>query len=649
MIRSVSALLAVLTLSPAASAQWDSIPHESANPVTAAGFVVVHENAAGVHAFSSMSRKWTPIAPPGASIEGVGDWCVLTQDSINEFTGYSARMNASSTQLMDDVVATFVDDDVALVVASIPGFGFRCAAYSAQFNTWDIVSLGPGFSLSDIAVSRFVIGLKEGNVVHGFAARVPAWSTTSTVPPIASLVADGNVLVADATSEITAFSGIRGTWAAAPTPHPIDNLMVDHNVAYLRALNGLDYNACGYSAYNAAWVTSSVLHFFGTATEAISDNVVRVQSTDPLKAFEAFGARPGAAWDLVTGTIVPLALEEDYTVVEFNVRRLYGFSGVCGGTWQSETTCGPSIPLGTPAHLGVFEEGPLHHFFRPADNTWDPPTLYFSSPPVNVTDATWDVRQGTFQAHASRWSGLSTGPAVPPDPFAVTSGGSFIAHQQLAGAGVGDVYLYDERCDEWPAPFNPGVGATLVADRNALVAHFGTTAAGPVWGYSVQRADWTSPAAVTPLTLAPTVEENVAWLVDGAGDLWGFSTPNEGHVWHQWPNGTEYHVSGGGNLPFLGYSVVGDPTVPEFAFTWASLNKIPGLLLPPIAGLFCLDPSPLFTIGPLGFVDASCLVSARLPVGPAPTCFQVWLQSLLWDSGTGALRWAERCDPGWFF
>ena len=40
----------------------------------------------------------------------------------------------------------------------------------------------------------------------------------------------------------------------------------------------------------------------------------------------------------------------------------------------------------------------------------------------------------------------------------------------------------------------------------------------------------------------------------------------------------------------------------------------------------------------------------RVPI-PAgfPSCLQLWFQSILWDSGSGALRWAERCDPAWFF
>lgn len=644
------ALAPVLAMAGAAptSAQWDAIPHDPTNPVLAGGSLLVHDNGSGVHAFSPVARKWTNIAPSGSIILGVGDWCTLVQDAAG-FTAYSSRLNDSAFLPFNTPVFMAVEDDVCLVVDFIPGLGHRAHAYSAQYNAWVGTDFSATLALTDIAMSRFVIGVKDGTTLKGFGARTNGWTTTIASTPPTAIFADGNVVVCDATTEMEAFSGVLGGWATSPTVFPLDNLLVDHNVAYVRALDGVDFNGCGYSAYTGTWTTSPTVHPFGTTTEDISDNVVRIESTLVTQKFEAFGARPGN-WAQIAGTYIPLALDEDYAVIEFNFRRLDAFSGLCGGTWVQETTCGPSIPLGTPDHIALLEEGPLHHTFRPGENLWEPPQLYFGAPPVNVADAVWDVRDigGAFEAIPTRWPGPNVGALIPPVLFSTVGDGSYVAHQQLLGAGAGNVYLFDERCDQWPAPFNPGFGATLEADRNALVAHFGTTGAAPVWGYSVQRGDWTSPAAATPLSVTPTLDENVAWMVDGAGDLWGFGTPNENHVWFDWPNGTEYHVSGG-NAPYLGLSVQGSPG--DLAFVYVSAAKLnPGLVFPPVIGLLCIDPTFAVGLGPLGVIDADCLIEGRYPLPTLfPTCFQLWFQGLRFDPVTLVLEWAERCEPAWFF
>ena len=273
---------------------------------------------------------------------------------------------------------------------------------------------------------------------------------------------------------------------------------------------------------------------------------------------------------------------------------------------------------------------------------------------VTGEDDVTDVRGGGFRGNASRWGGWTGGPAVPAAPFATTSSGAVIAHQQLAGAGIGDIYVFDERCDMWPAPFNPGLVSLLTPGRNLVISDPGGVPGGPVHGYSVQRGDWTSPGPIaTPLAIAPTAEENVAWCVDGAGLLWGFASPNVGHVYFAWPNGTEYHVSGalaGTTVaPILGYSVLGIPFTTG-AFALISTDKIAPVAIPPIAGFVCLDLSWFANLGFLGVTDADCLRERLFKVpNPIGNCLQFWMQPLSYNFGSGISTFEHRCDPVWFF
>jgi len=439
----------------------------------------------------------------------------------------------------------------------------------------------------------------------------------------------------------------------APAP------LLDHNVAYVRVPAPPGIAGCAYSAYDATWTPSPVVHLPGLVAELISDNVVRLEDPDPAIRFEAFGARP-ALWATLGGDFVDIILDEDYTVVQDTTNmRVAGFSGLCRGMWVPNPTPSglPTASIGAPDHMGYFlEGGATLHVFQPTIDAWTPPIGLVAGAIPFAEDAVCDVRGGTFLANASRWGTWNAGPATPAAPFATTTGGSVIAHQQLGGAGVGDIYVFDERCDMWPAPFNPGAVTTLTAGRNLLVSDPGAGGAGPVHGYSVQRGDWTTPGPIaTPLAVGPTADENVAWLVDGSGRLWGFGSPNIGHVYYAWPNGTEYHNSGNVagavvGTPILGYSILGTPGVTG-AFGIAAFSKIwPPLALPPILGLVCIDLTLFVNLGFFGVTDADCLREKLVPIpNPVGGCFSIWLQPLSFDFFAGTSTWEHRCDPAWFY
>jgi hypothetical protein len=580
----------------------------------------------------------------------------------NVIRGYSARRNSSAVITVVNPTIVRVEDDVALVVDSAsPDTAW---AYSAVTNTWSSVVMTTPIQPFNVATSRFVIGIQDGLFLHGFSARRAVWDSIVFTDPPGLPLADGNVVLVDlvgptgvGATRMAAFSGVRGIWALSPLFSPLPPIFgLDHNVAYVETMiAGLTHYAA-YTAYDAAWITSTVGHPPGSATATIRDNLVLVEDSIQSQRYEAFGARP-ALWATLAGDFKAIMVDEDYAIVERATQvDMYGFSGVCGATWVPALTGTPAFPLGSPDHMGALIEGTRLHVFEPAMNTWGPVTTPPASAVVTVEDTVIDVRDLAFEACAGRWGGWVTGAAVPAQPFAIASGGSLVAHQQTAGVGAGDIYVFDERCDMWPtAPFNPGVVSPMTAGRNQLLVHPAAGGNGPVFGYSVQRGDWTTPGPITtPLAVQPVPEENVAWLVDASNQLWAFGSPNKGHVYYAWPNGTEYHISGNilgtALVPRFGYSILGVP------FTTGSFGIIstgvfcPGFPLTGFLGFVCIDLTWFSNLGFFGITDADCLREKLVNVpNPVGNCLQLWLQPLTYDFGLLTWTWEHRCDPAWFF
>ncbi|MFT5284220.1 MAG: hypothetical protein ACI8TQ_000376 [Planctomycetota bacterium] len=661
--------VALTFLTSTTSAQWDDIPHVAGSPVFEDGFIVIHENGSGINAFSAAAQKWSTVSPPGSSLLGFGDWTMLTDEPASgTFRGYSARRNASATILQFNPIMTVVDDDVILVINSGPG-GIIAHGYSAVRNVWTSMPLTTIPTAADVAVSRFVIGIRDNDRYHGFAARSATWDSISVPNGGDVPIADGNTVLVNlfdvvggsGIPRMGAFSGVKGVWSLSPFYEFPPAPQLDHNVAYVRVRSTTPgmFSGSSYSAYDAAWVTSPVLHFATTVTETLTDNVVQIEDTNPAIRYEAFGARP-ATWSLLAGNFASIVQDEDYTIVRRNSNaEIFGFSGVCGGTWVPEPTPSGalSIPVGTPDHMISLLEGPSLHTFRPAMNTWDPVVVTPASAVITGEDCLTDIRDAGIRGNAGRWPGWVGGPALPAAPFATTSAGSVIAHQQLGGGGVGDIYAFDERCDMFVPPFNPGLVTTLTAARNVIVSS-STLPGSPVHGYSVQRGDWITPGPIpTPLLVPPTADENVAWLVDGTGRLWGFGSPNVGHVYYAWPNGTEYHVSGApvgtpaGSplIPTLGYSIKGIPGTTG-AFALISPAKVPPFVFVPFLGFVCIDLASFTNLGFFGVTDPDCL-RERIKVVPLPlpTCIQLWMQPVSFNFGSGLYTFEHRCDPVWFF
>lgn len=659
-IRILRAAVCALIVSALVPAQWDALPFDASGPVVAEGFLVVHEKPDGVWAFSAAARHWTRISPAGATILGTGDWVATTQES-GGVRGYSARRNDSALLPVPRPQRVVVDDDVAVVIA-----GRTAHAYSAQTNTWVALAMTTAPDQQDIAVSRFVVVIRDDRFYHGFAARTGAWSSFSASVPGEPPLADGNTAVADlfdrsaetGIRHVAAFSGVRGYWTLSPLYFEPYRLRLDHNVAVIGVpVSGPTFRACAYSTYTGAWITSSAQHDQGDFTTRIGDNLVRLEDVRRSPRFEAFGARPGRAWQGHDAGI-DLASDEDVSLLwDPGAQRLVAFGGLRDGTWTvSGPVGGSGFPtvVGSPDHMALLRSGTGQlHAYVPALNRWVAPFIPLASSSITAEDAVADVfdtRDDTLIGCAARWGGWVRGPSLPGASFLVTPAGSVIAHQEISGPRLGDIHLFDERANAW-STFSVGGPSSIVPGRNLLVTHSGMLP-GPVWGYSVQRGDWTSPPLTPPLRVTPNAEENVAWLVDGADRLWAFGSPGDGHVWTAWPNGTEYLPSDptpGATLGArLATSIQGSGVT---ALTLLAPRPLfPGLTIPGFAGRLCLDPTTLLPVGLPVVVDADHLAEVFVPITSRLAAgVSLWLQPLMLDPAPGPLRFGTRCDAAWFF
>ncbi|MEZ5966513.1 MAG: hypothetical protein R3F56_21940 [Planctomycetota bacterium] len=642
--RVIAVLLAQLVCTPAASAQWTSLPSTPTSEVIDEGFHVTVVGDSEVHVFSAMTRAWRNL---GAYVDisntervMTGDWTVLIKrPGLNAFTAYSARLD----QCADIVVPLApshvrVEDDVIFLYG-----GGVASAYSAQTNGWDSVPVTSKYALVS---SRFVVGVigsqqQAGVFTHGFSARYGQWVS---YPGGANdtLAADGNVLLAKPggpPGAVHAFSGVLGTWSVSPAQHAQSAPVLDHNVAYIRAESTLYAGGatCGYSAYSGVWQLDGPAR----PDTLLTANVVLVKTinSDP-RVYRAFGARPAVWATLVVPGGVELPVEfadEDWVVVaDKNAHVLHAFSGLCGGDWFSEAYGGSVTVLSSAGRgadslaLGRDTTGVIHTF-SPQHAAWAPP------PPVSGTlllvGACYSVVEtaDARYAYSSRHNVWVAGP--PKDPGAVHVWGASSSAFIGLDTNSRDVVAWHERYGAWLHASLPGAGSpSFAGNRNVVVVDASSLVpAGPVLGFSAQRGDFVAaPAGVGAPIASPVAEENVAWFRTADNAIHAFGSPADSHTWFQWPLGTEYQVTRSAAPPApVKLMLRGAAGAPAFVII-ALAPLYPGKPVPGFCGSLLLDPSslillPLATIGGNGMLPAP----VEIPLPGFPVCAGLWTQGIV--------------------
>jgi hypothetical protein len=220
--------------------------------------------------------------------------------------------------------------------------------------------------------------------------------------------------------------------------------------------------------------------------------------------------------------------------------------------------------------------------------------------------------------------------------------------------------VYNGRTDKvsepfFAHPFLPSLDlGSETSDCNMVLARYSDSAGAglDVFAYSAQRGDWTSPGPHVYADSA-VAGENVLWLEDG-GKLWAFGSLCEGHVWYDWPNGTEYHIPDDGlsaHVPELRYSLRAEPGSVFALYASSGLLSTPLSLLPSGEHLW-LDFSAILLLSPLGSFGAATadgLIQAAFPIPAGLQPVKHFFFQPLILNGMNQVYLGNRFDPAWIF
>ena len=632
--------LAALLLAPVAAAQhFDSVTLDPANPVHAESCLVLHDDGTDLQAFSAFDQTWQAIAPSGQIVVGTGDFCALTRTPGFAYQAWSARRNVMvPAPALGPFTHVRVEDDVILLVDS----GAAAHAFSAHTGTWASIPVFGAIPPANVATSRFVAGVLDGNTLNAFAARTGTWAAFAA-PTVLPPLADGNTLVADITTgggqRALAFSGVLGVFATSPLAHGTNVTLLDHDVAFMRGDAAVGWRDVGYSAYEGVWVPSPHLHPAGiNVTVSLTDKVVFTE--EPGMHFAAFGTRP-AVWDNLPGSFALFDSDEDLVIIDDLGGTLLGFSGLSVGVFVPAAFTSPvnlgAIGAGEYEHVAGIQDptAGLVRAFSPANNAWSPAAPTSTSAIPVFDDAVGmviDPGSGTpISGYGARNNAWANG-IVPSATATFDQSGSVLA--VLDGT---DVAVWNERCGSWDT-FSFLATPTAYLGRNYALLDSGTLDA---WSLHRQELVAAPTSVAYPLGSVVT-EENVAHFTDAAGLLWAFGSPGEVQMWHQYPNGTEVRTFDVVAAPtFLDYSVQADPG--DLVLSMWSLNPT----CPPAATAL----GPLWLAGPLNVLGVSVAPGDFHAHFPLPavgvTTFDLWFQAAVFDGVVWTLT--NNADPAWLY
>jgi hypothetical protein len=677
----LSLCLGLLSAGPALS-QWAQLPGASGSDLHVEGFLSVTTAPGGVMGFSAHSQRWDTLAPglhvdPAIAMDPLqtGDFVALLRTSLNTYRAWSARLCTYadiSFANHPDQMYWCVQDDVILAIGwALPeDNGIYACAYSGQTGTW-VKQLIPGYL--DTACSRFVLGvLDTTGVAHAFSARHGVWSSTACGAG-GDLEADGNVLTAKtyagatALNPVLAFSGVRGTWATSPLPHPGASLFRDHDVAFVKTQGtvGATARSCAYSAYEGQWVELPVNYPIAALQPHLSDKTVLVEGTNGAGdfAFHAFGALPGQWATTTVPSTSGMAWFQNADAILVDAKALHevrGFSGVRAAIFTPEVYAGTlTLALGGE-HLAIARDSAgAVHAYSPARTNWSVAPLVSTTASLAVGAAVASFEDATQRyAYSARDGAWFAGPAkFAGSTYASVLGGSLYGEIDATGAAAGTFQHFHERRGAWVMTPIGGLGLPLYyPGRNALLVDATAVGGLGLVAISAQRGDAIpAPGFAGSPVAPPIVEENVVIARDVLGVLHAYGSANPTHAQFQYPLCTETQ----GRVP-----PATSPCPMRFGvrgmsgqFALLALSAAPnftGTTLPFASGSVLLNVGPgaflgLYGMGLIGASGIAAKSFGGLLVGP-PLGLEIWSQGVLVDPATGATAMVQPMpEPAWIF
>lgn len=662
------AAFAAIVSSARAQSPWAGTAYEPSAAVHAGALCVVHAGPDAIHAYSALAQTWNAIAPASDELLAVGDALALVR-SAQGVLAWSALLNRGALLALpaDARPSAQAEGEVGLVRWSVGGVA-QLAAYSARSGTFAALALQFPQVEPQVALASGALLVSEAWRVAGFSARSGAWTQLDLGLPGFDAQAAGESallelpfgLPGQGGARALAYSAVRGAFSLSPPLHANAQLALGAHVAgAFASVSPGPARATAWSSFSNLWSVSPVDRDPQTADVRVAASFVRIDDTEIEPRHEAFGALPGSAFIAAPpgSSAIDAHPQGEATALERpQSGELLGFSGLRGSAWVSRAApAGPLVLAGAQARALSVQGASELLSFSPASAQWTDPlgiqgqvllgaavsgALYSSlGGPVG-----WSVRAPNWSAPAFNSGNL----------LQQLAGDTWLAWRLTAGPGTAYVQVYDERARSFlPALFG-STALELAGGGNALVLHPGASS-GPVRGYSPARGTWSQGLGIgTPLSQGPFVNGSVAWLVDAQQVLWAFGAANAVHVWSDWPAGSGLAAGeppiGPGEPDTLRCSARGAPGS-EIAFLHWSPNFVqPGLALPGIGGLLSLDPANAHFYTSSGLFDADGLREFSVPfvqrVAPGT---RLWLQTVVLELPSLALRFPERAEPVLFF
>lgn len=428
------------------------------------GKLVVYREAAAVHVFSAVTRRWhtTPIGA-GAALQLFNDVLLVrepgTWRAFASYRGAFADLPVSPAAVLLNPGSQQNDSIVLVADAG------QLHAFSGLTGAWVSRPVGAAFGA---AVQRHTALLADGAVLAGMDAFSGQWHDHPVAAPVTWLSADGMAGLAAGGGFVHGFAAASGTWQSAPQPG---------GATFVRGDDwGMWYGNGGALAFSGLGG--------GFATSA--DPASGVWTTQDLFAM-LDGPRGLTAYSAVTGEFAlpvaaPVQLHPDLAVaVLHDVLGARGYSALTNRCVRLAYLVGS---IDTSAGLAYANEvgGGRAHLFSALTGVWHaaPPDAAFGPPLLTTTAAALTAPHGGygFAAHDGSFAPLGF------VPLGFRGNGS---SAPLCAFDASQLAAFDPRIARWRTTPRPGTGPVQFAiwRTSALVAD-GTTA----FGFGAQAGAW---------------------------------------------------------------------------------------------------------------------------------------------------------------
>lgn len=578
--------------------EWVTLPSANPNSFFAESTIVVVDDAAGCHAYSSYTRKWADLVTTSLSPQfyGYDDHCVVLDGGTA--WAFATRRGTWESVAIGPTAAMSSATTGAVWISAIND-GTDVHTFSSMTGQWTTSSFA---QIPGVAVSRMVAVMTDGIRTVGFSAHHGA--------PVDLNVGGGVLLdatgycgvVRDGTSAHV-FSAYRNSWRTLPMPSTASLIKPPNRAGYIviRDANTINF-------YSALTDNQVLLVADQSAQLTTQANVAAVQIGNTVIGYSCASGTVDVVASAVGITDVDVQ-QELLTVADAN-GDLYGF-GVLAGSFTPPQTGGFSVFANTGAALAQSFVDGTWRAFSCLTNSWvtEPSGTTTGVFYVNYNGAVLVEASGTMHGFSANRGSWSTQVAPPGDVYA--------QHKAAFCARAGNrLDAFNGRTGRWATVFTAQPAMPSCFDMS-VIADDGQH----LYAFSCYDENWSSTPCVA---VQKQLRDECAYAFDG-------STV---HAWSgscqvaEWANMPEYWriLARGGKANF---DVAGEPG--ELAIVALSTGLAE---LPTQWGMLYIDPSLAFLVPVLVPAFGTANVSFQIPDNPALRGLVLSAQGLVYRPAT---------------